>query len=190
MVAMQPQKRPGGGAGGAVTLEDLKEDLAGTFKSARAGVKSAVRQAKRQVGEATQAVSDLLKQEAEQLYDRKKNLAVAKVSRAGKVARQVAHAMHAVNADAVADYIDDAAERAEGVSDYIKARDLPRMLKDAEGVVQEYRAFAAGGLLLAGFVLGRFVKASAARQGRTSAGAEDAKSSRTNEHRRLFAKQT
>jgi hypothetical protein len=106
------------------------------------------------------AVGQTVKEEGEQLFEKQKDGIVSRVRGFGKATRQVAHALHAVKADGLAEYADRAAEQVEGATRYLKESDLETVIEDAGDLAREHQALAAGGLFLVGFALSRFLKAS------------------------------
>lgn len=109
------------------------------------------------------AVGQTVKEEGEQLFEKRKDRVVSRVRGFGKATRQVAHALHAVKADGLAEYADRAAEHVEGATQYLEESDLETVVEDAGDLAREHQALAAGGLFLVGFALSRFLKASGSR---------------------------
>jgi hypothetical protein len=171
-------------------LKDRAADVAGVV---RANAGNAARVAKEKAGEMTRAITGTIKEEAERLFDEQKGKAASKVTRYGKVIHQTAHALHAVKADGLADYVDSAAEKVEGLTTYLEERNLAQVLQDAGEVARRHPGMMIGGMFLTGFALARFVKASASREGDEgeseesgdeSSGAEEDRSSRGQSRRR------
>jgi len=125
--------------------------------------RAATREVKRNAADVAKAVLDTAQDEAGRLYDRHKSRASSKVGRLGRAAKQTAHALHAVRADAAAEYLEAFSGRVGAAQDYLEERSLPDMLADAGDVVRQNRAAAAGGLFLLGFLAARFLKSSQAR---------------------------
>jgi hypothetical protein len=161
VVAMRQAKRKSDEPGDV--LRRVRKQVKGVAGQVKSGAIEATRGVKQEVLDVSRAVADTVNQEAERVFDEQRDRAAAKVSRVSKVARQTAHALHAVRMDAVADVVDAAAERVDSASKYIKQRDLGEVMDDASEVVNRHRALAVGGLFLAGFAAARFLKATAER---------------------------
>ena len=140
-------------------LKELKGRAADAIGSLREGADSAADQVKRKATDVTRAITGTLKEEAERLFDEQKSKAASKVTRYGKVVHQAAHALHAVKADGLADVVDTAAEKIEGITDYIEERNLAQVLEDAGEVARSHPGMMIGGMFLTGFALARFLKA-------------------------------
>src|SRR4051794_29441051 len=113
MVAMRESKVPRGRDRGHHN-SPMRDDLAVRVKggatealhSVRQGVRSAAKQVRQTASEVTGALRTTLHEEADELYQRHKGTATSQVKRFGKIAEQTAHALHAVKADNVAEYLD------------------------------------------------------------------------------------
>jgi hypothetical protein len=145
-------------------LRELKGRAAEVASSVRDGAVEAAETVKRKADDMRKAISGTVKDEAERLFDEQKGKAASKVKRYGKVIHQAAHALKAVKADGLAEYVDVAAEKVEGVTDYLEERNLAQVFQDAGEVARKHPGMTIGGLFIAGFALARFLKASAARQ--------------------------
>jgi len=156
-------------------LSQLKDRAADVAVAVRDGAGSAAGQVKQKAAVMTRAITGTIKEEAERLFDEQKGRAAAKVGRYGKVIHQAAHALHAVKADGLAEFVDEAAEKVEGITDYIEERNLAQVLQDAGEVARRHPGMMLGGMFLTGFALARFLKASAER-GDGEGGDEDEES--------------
>jgi len=173
MVAMRESKVPRGRDRGHHN-SPMRDDLAVRVKggatealhSVRQGVRSAAKQVRQTASEVTGALRTTLHEEADELYQRHKGTATSQVKRFGKIAEQTAHALHAVKADKVAEYLDQASQRMEEAADYLKESDLAQLMHDTGRVVRRNRGLAMGGMFIAGYALARFLKATRARDQR------------------------
>ena len=159
-------------------LKQLKEravDVAGTIRES-AG--SAAEQVKEKAVDMTRAITGTIKEEAERLFDEQKGKAASKVTRYGKVIHQAGHALRAVKADGLAEFVDGAAEKVEGITDYLEERNLAQVLQDAGEVARRHPGMMLGGMFVTGFALARFLKASGSREEDDGASDEDEGSSR------------
>jgi hypothetical protein len=107
---------------------------------------------------------DTVLDEAERVYEQQRKHAVSRVSSISKVAARSAHALHAVKADAVAEYVEEAARQVERSTQYMRDRSLSEILEDAGDVIRRNPAAAMGGMFVVGFAAARFLKSSASRE--------------------------
>jgi len=153
-------------------LQDLQSAAGDVVGRLRESTRETAGQAKEKVAEMTRAITGSLKEEAERLFDEQKEKASGKVGRVGKSLNQAAHALRAVKADAVAEYVDTAAERVQGFSDYIEERNLAQVLEDAGELARRNPGLVVGGMFLAGLAAARFLKASTPEGGNGSGSGE------------------
>ena len=148
----------------AERLRELKERATEVASSVRETAAEATETVKQKAGDMGRAISGTVKEEAERLFEEQKGKAASKVKRYGKVIQQAAHALKAVKAQGLAEYADAAAERVEGVTEYLEERNLAQVLQDAGEVARKHPGMTIGGMFIAGFALARFLKASASRE--------------------------
>lgn len=161
MVAMNASKRRNGGSHQVVSR--VREGASEALHYVRDQTAAATQQAKESATEVANAILETVQDEAERFYGRHKKRAVSKVSGLGKVAKQTAHALHAVKADAAAEYLDEASRRVRQASQYLEEQSLSEILQDAGDVVRRNSALTAGALFLVGFATVRFLKATELR---------------------------
>jgi hypothetical protein len=166
-------RHPESGGDDERVIEQVKERAAEVANYVKSSTRAATRQLKETADEVTRAIKETVKEEAERLFEEHRDLAASKAAKAGKVTRQVAHALKAVRLDAVAEQVEAGARRANEASEYIKERNLTELLQDAEEIVQRNRGLAVGGLFVAGFALARFLKASEAGEDEDGGDAEE-----------------
>ena len=171
MVAMRRPKRPP--AGPAAVFREVKQQVAGVAVDIKDGVRGATDELKSQAAELTRAVTESVKEQAEQVFDRQRDRTARRVSKLGRVVHQAAHGLHAVRMDAVADYVDSAGGQFERAADYIQDRDFGEVLEDAGALVERNRPVVVTGLFIAAFLAGRFLKATAERAAEDDASDED-----------------
>lgn len=146
--------------GPAEVLGQVKKQAAEAVAEFRSGAIAAKKQVQQQVADVTHAINEAVRDEAERLFEERREQAANKVKKVGKAVRQAAQALHAVRMNDAANYAYSAARQVEGVSSYIKERNLTQITQDAEEVVRRHRGVVVGGLFVAGFALARFLKAS------------------------------
>ena len=154
----------GGANGGGEIVTRVREGASGAFHSVLEGAQNVTQQIKETTGEVTGAVLDTILDEAERIYKKQKKPAISRISSLSKMADRTAHALHAVKADGVAQYVEQAAEQAGSVTDYLDDHSLEEILEDAGELVRRNRAVAMGGMFVVGFAVARFLKASASRE--------------------------
>ena len=139
-------------------LKDRAVDAAGAVRESASG---AAEQVKQRASEMTRAITGGIAEEAGRLFEEQKGKAASKVARYGKVIHQSAHALRAVKADGLAEYVDAAADKVEGINEYLEERTLAQVLDDAGEVARSHPGMMLGGMFVAGFALARFLKSSA-----------------------------
>ena len=155
-------------------LRALKQRAGDVVETVASGAREKAELMKQKAAEVTEAVTGTIKDEAERLFDEQKGKAASRVGRYGKLIHQAAHALHAVKADGFADMVDGAAERVEHINEYLEERTLAQVLEDVGEVARRHPGMMLGGLFLAGFAGGRFLKASASREdGGDASGSEE-----------------
>jgi hypothetical protein len=168
--ASAPSSKSGGTRGrsdGPDLVEELKQltDRAGEVAGVvRDNAGNAARQVKDKATEMTRAITSTIKEEAEHLFDEQKGKAASKVKGYGKVVHQAAHALHAVKADGLAEYVDSAGAAVEGITDYLEERNLAQVLEDVGEVARSHPGMMIGGMFVTGLALARFLKASGSRE--------------------------
>jgi hypothetical protein len=115
---------------------------------------------KQKAADMARSIAGTIKEEAERLFDEQKGKAASKVTRYGKVIQQAAHALRAVKAEGLAEFVDEAAGNVEGITDYLEERNLAQVLQDAGEVARRHPGMVLGGMFVTGFALARFLKAS------------------------------
>jgi len=197
MVAMRPQKRKRGRDDRSQDDRGQRDDetrngrsggggiLSGAVQYVRNGAHAAAEQVQRTIGDAGGEVLDTVLDEAERLYEQQRKNAVSRVSGFSKIAARSAHALHAVKADGVAEYVEQAAKQVERSTDYLRDRGLSEILEDTGDVIRRNPGAAMGGMFIVGFAITRFLKASATRdQGNDETGEEEQQPQRAMQKRR------
>jgi len=163
----------GGGNGGGEIVSRMRQGASGALQSVMQSAQSVSQQIKETTGEVTGAVVETLLDEADRIYRKQKKPALSRISNLTKIADRTAHALHAVKADGVAEYVQQAAEQVDGITEYLDDRSLDEILEDAGEIVQKNRAVAMGGMFVVAFAVARFLKASASRDEAEDGGGGD-----------------
>lgn len=133
------------------TLAEMKISAAQTTREAANKVKSA----------ATTTVSRA-KEEAERMAQEKKEQAAAQIGSYSSAIHESAKAFEEKDPN-IAWFTHKAADRLQGVADYMRNRDFAALRRDAEDVARRHPAGFFGGMFVAGLVIGNLVKASQRR---------------------------
>ena len=139
--------------------------VSGALKYVKDGARAAGEQIQRTLGDTTEAVLDTVLDEAERIYEQQRKNAISRVSGLSKIAARSAHALHAVKAEGVAEYVEEAAKQVERSTEYLQDRELTEILEDAGEVIRRNRGAAMAAMFVVGFAATRFLKASATRAG-------------------------
>jgi len=144
-----------------------------------------------QASEQANALTQGLRVRGESLIDEQKTRAASKIANVGAAIRRAADKLHDQKSDALAKYVDGAAETVDGVARFVNENDLPDLLHEIELFARRRPALIIGSVFLLGLAVGRFVKAaqpvestsssrSSSRngRGRTSTRARNQKTSR------------
>jgi hypothetical protein len=145
----------------AEALRQVGRQARDVVEQVRDGAASATAEFEQQLAELARTVRETIRDEADQFFTDNRDRATTRVAGIAKATRQTAHALRAVRMDAAGKYVDNAARRVQELSRYLKDADLARLSEDAADIARRHRGLVAGGLLLAGFVAARFLKASA-----------------------------
>ena len=141
-------------------IDHLQEQTAELTQLVKNSAKAVREQTAETAGELKRAMRD----EAERVVSAQKQRAAKRIHTVGWAVQKGAGLLHAGKADAVAGYVDLAAQAADQASNYLEANDLARIADDLAKLARRYPAVAAGGLFLAGVALGRFIKAGEAAE--------------------------
>ena len=135
----------------------LKEMASELGQSVRNGARAISTEAKTAIAAAAEQVRD----EAQRLLDEQKEKAASQLQAVRGAAGRVAHALHAVKADAAADYADAAGDALDQAAQFVEDANLDDLSDGARWFAREHPAWVIGGLFAAGFIAARVLKASA-----------------------------
>ncbi len=107
-----------------------------------------------------QQASQRAKQRGSELLDGQKHRAAEELSQVSSAIRRAADELHADHDDNLAEYVEMAAAKIDGMADYLRQRDLGRMYQDIESTARRRPELFFGGMFLVGLGLSRFLKAS------------------------------
>ena len=96
--------------------------------------------------------------ESTRVFDREKGAAAQEIGTVGAAIRQAAGSLQGEHIQGLSQYVEAAAERVDKVSEYLNRQDLAGLARDAERLARRQPAWFVGGMLVAGVVIGRFMK--------------------------------
>lgn len=97
------------------------------------------------------------------LLDRQKSAAVEELHGVADVMREAAHKFEERQEGGLASYVQTAADTLDRLSTTLRERDLEDLIRDAEGAFRRRPAIGLAATAVAGFVLGRFLRAGSKR---------------------------
>jgi len=138
-----------------------------------------------QAAEQASALTQGLRLRGESLIEEQKSRAAAEIANLGAAIQRAADKLHDQKSEALAKYVDTAAETFDGIARYVQKNDLGDLAHEIELFARRRPALIVGSVFLAGLAVGRFVKAaqpletsiSSARNGRSSSRRRNRKSS-------------
>ncbi len=135
--------------------DDLKESARGFAQQAR---------------EASGRLSARARDEASRVVEERKERGVRSLESLSATLRDSAGRLR-TEQSLFSDYADSAADRAEHLARYLRESDPEKLLQDAERFARRRPEVFVGGMFVAGLLLGRFLKSSAAREDSSAASA-------------------
>ena len=162
--------------------EKEKDGLIGPLRRQASDIGRRVKQGakvlREQMTEKADQISRALREEADRVLSDKKGQAAQKLEKFGSAVHRVAHVLHAGKIDKVAEYVDMAAGRTNGLAKYLQDSDLDDMSADLGNVIRRHPLSVFGGALIGGVVLARLLIAAQA----DDEADEDAGSEKETEH--------
>jgi hypothetical protein len=134
--------------GGSTTSAPHQPTLKQTARDAAAGIKSAATQAAHRAKDTAERVADDTRQRTAE-----------RVDAYGNAIHESAKSLEEKDPN-IAWFTHRAADRLQGVADYVRSRDFAALRNDAEDIARRHPVALLGGLFVAGLVLGNLAKAS------------------------------
>ncbi|HUR60181.1 MAG TPA: hypothetical protein VM029_20830 [Opitutaceae bacterium] len=131
----------------------------GTIAQAKQAIKRTAQGAVSTVKSATADTRTRVREETEKVVTEKRETAANKIGGFGSAMHESARSLEEKDPN-IAHFAHRAADRLEGIADYVRSRDFNGLRTDAEGLARRNPALFFGGMFLAGLVLGNVVKAS------------------------------
>ena len=122
-------------------------------------VRNGARSLKEQASDTANHVGRAVKKEVGGFFDEQKGKAASKIDNIGSMIDKAGRVLHAGKVDAVAEYVDMAAETAQQASHYLENHDFDEIAADAGELVKRHPATVFAGALVLGLLAGRFIKA-------------------------------
>jgi len=108
-------------------------------------------------------VTEQAKQQATSQLETQKDRAVDTLVTITQALRQTGQHLHQQEQKAVAGYVEQAAERVEGLTNHLRAHDVPALLNETEALARSKPALFIGSALALGFIGARFLMSSGQR---------------------------
>ena len=147
-------KRSAAGAANG-DLEHLKDVASAVTDLMKIGIRVARKEMTARVTKVTQQIKD----EAARLANDQKEWAASEIGSLSSAVHEAARELHDNQIDMLADYVDAAAQRFDDAARYLEDNDLTELVGGMAEVVRRHPAAFVGGFLVAGILLGRFIKA-------------------------------
>jgi hypothetical protein len=138
----------------------------GSGSESTSSIKDAARAAASRVGSAATEAASKIKDRAERLASDQRDVAAEKVEAYGSAVHKTAASLEQEDPN-IAWLTHRAADRLEGVANYVRTRDLRGLREDAANLARRHPAAFFGGMAVLGLVLGGVIRA--ARQGASNA---------------------
>ena len=155
---MNPQNSPtpsaSGGMGGGTVTEG-----GGTLTEAKNKITQTAKEAASKVKSAASTTASRVKEQAERVAAEKKATAAERIGSYSSAIHETASSMEDKDPN-IAWFTHQAADKLQGVADYMRSRDFTGFKHDAEDMARRHPAVFFGGMFLAGLVIGNIVKAS------------------------------
>lgn len=151
--------------------EEGASGAGGTVAAAKRAVGQTAHDAAAKIKHTAAETASRTKEEAQRIAQQKKEDAANRVGTYGSALHRSAEALEDQDPN-IAWFTHRAADRIEGVADYLRSRDFAALRRDAEGVARRHPAAFFGGMFLAGLVLGNVLTASQ-RKSRPNESADD-----------------
>jgi len=126
-------------------------------------VQGTVGQVVDQAQSAAGQVSEQAKQQASSQLESQKGRAVDSLVTVAQALRQTGQHLQQQDQSAVAGYVEQAAERVETVTNYLRGRDVPQLMADTQDFARRQPALFLTGAIALGFLGGRFLMSSGRR---------------------------
>jgi len=149
------------------------DSLGGTVQGVTDQAKDTAGQVVDQAKETAGQVAEQAKQQATSQLESQKERAVDTLVTVGQALRQTGQHLHEQEQPGVGGYIEQAAERVETLTNYLRTRDVAALLAETQDLARQRPGIFLSGAVIFGFIGARFLKSSGQRamtQRRASSG--------------------
>jgi hypothetical protein len=136
-----------------------EKPLSTTLENSASAVSQSTREATNKVKSAASSTVSRAKEEAERLAREKKQEAADQIGSYSSAIHESARAFEEKDPN-IAWFTHRAADRLQGIADYMRNRDFSGLRRDSEELARRHPVSFFGGMFIAGLVLGNLVKAS------------------------------
>jgi hypothetical protein len=134
-------------------------ESSGTLAETKAKITQTARDTATKVKSAATSTAARAKEEAQRIATEKKEFAAGKIGSYSTAIHDTARSLEEKDPN-IAWFTHRAADRLQGIADYMRNRDFAAFKIDAENMARQHPAAFFGGLFVAGLVMGNLVKAS------------------------------
>lgn len=149
---------PSAPAGGSGTSGFVSEGR-GPLSETKSQLKQTAQEASEKVKQAASRTATRAKEEAERLASDQKEAAAGRLGSYSSAIHETAQSLEDKDPN-LAWFSHQAADKLQGIADYMRSRDLGALRRDAEDIARRHPAVVYGGMFLAGLLIGNIVKAS------------------------------
>jgi hypothetical protein len=139
------------------------DSLSGTVQGVTEQAKDTAGQVVDQAKETAGQVAEQAKQQATSQLESQKERAVDTLVTVGQALRQTSQHLHEQEQTGVGGYIEQAAERVETLTNYLRTRDVPALLVETQDLARQRPGLFLSGAVVLGFIGARFLKSSGQR---------------------------
>jgi len=116
------------------------------------------------MGSGTGEILQQVRENGQEYFSERKRAVATELENVGSAFRRAADRLHDAKSDALAEYIEVAAERVEGIGEYIAEHDLRDVADDVTELARRRPLLFTGGMFLAGLAAARFARAASAQK--------------------------
>jgi len=139
------------------------DSLGGTVQGVTDQATDTAGQVVDQAKESAGQVAEQAKQQATSQLESQKGRAVDALVSVGQALRQTGQHLHEQDQTAVGGYTEQAAERVETLTNYLRTRDVPALLAETQDLARKRPGLFLSGAVALGFIGARFLKSSGQR---------------------------
>jgi hypothetical protein len=157
---MNPQNSPmSSGSAGGTDSGGRATESSGTLAEAKSKIAQTARETASKVKSAASNTAARATEEAERVASEKKETAANRIGEYSSAIHDSARSLEEKDPN-IAWFTHRAADKLQGVADYMRNRGFPELRHDVEGIARRHPAAFFGGMFVAGLILGNVVKAS------------------------------